>query len=58
MGEHEYIDQTETFSPAHIGMKRKVRYEIIAWTKEEKHAVKMHFASDIIRKVLPGKERI
>ena len=39
-------------------MKRKVRYERIAWTKEEKHAVKMHFASDIIRKVLPGKERI
>ena len=55
MGEHEDIDQTETTSPTHIGMKRKVRYERIAWTKEEKHAVKMHFASDIIRKVLPGK---
>ena len=58
MGEHEDIDQTETTSPTHIGMKRKVRYERILWTKEEKHAVKMHFASDIIRKVLPGKERI
>ena len=58
MGEHEDIDQTETSSPTHIGMKRKVRYERITWTKEEKHAVKMHFASDIIRKVLPGKERI
>ena len=58
MGEHEDIDQTETTSPTHIGMKRKARYERIAWTKEEKHAVKMHFASDIIRKVLPGKERI
>ena len=58
MDEHEDIDQTETTSPTHIVMKRKVRYERIAWTKEEKHAVNMHFASDIIRKVLPGKERI
>ena len=29
MGEHEDIDQTETTSPTYIGMKRKVRYEII-----------------------------
>ena len=58
MGEHEDIDQTETTSPTHIGMKRKVRYERILRNKEKKHAVKMHFVSDIIRKVLPGKERI
>ena len=58
MGEHEDIDQTETTSPTHIGIKRKERYERIAWTKEEKKAVKMHFASDIIRKILPGKEGI
>ncbi len=42
MGEHEDIDQSATTSPTHIGMKCKVRYERIAWTKEEKHAVKMH----------------
>ena len=58
MGEHEDIEQTETTAPTHIIMKYKVRYERMAWTKEEKHAVEMHFASDIIRKVLPGKERI
>ena len=38
--------------------KRRAKHVRVAWTQEERHLVRMHFASCIVQKVIPGKDEI